>query len=344
MFAYALLKVAENQSLSSGLRAYAGTAKAHYSIRDVLRWAVYHAGELALAVGVIPACALIVLLGLFRARWQATAAERAYLAVALAAIPLILLEVGAFASRFSLRVEERNMLYLEPLLLLALVVWLARGMPRPPGLVSVGVAISVGLLITLPFETLFNVSAETTPSVSCLLRLSEALNGGVSSSDADRNRRDLRGDPLRDGPADGRGLGDPDRRGRVPDLSSGSVWAKETYIARRPALRAPATELDRPRRGAAQARRVPLHDRHRSRSAHPLAVGVLEPQPAPRLRRDVAGREIPDVTAPLNPRPEDPAGAPCRFTRRRPGYVVAASNLASRASGSPVAVSSRSTG
>ena len=101
--AYGLLKTAEGQPLSSGLRAYAGTAKVHYSLRDVLRWSVYHAGELALAVGVIPACALFVLLGLFRASWQATAAERAYLAVTLAAVPLILVEVGAYASRYSLR-------------------------------------------------------------------------------------------------------------------------------------------------------------------------------------------------------------------------------------------------
>ena len=82
---YGLLKLAEGQSLTSGLRAYASTARVHYSIRDVLRWSVYHAGELALAVGIVPACALVVLLALFRRDWRATSAERAYLAVTLAA-------------------------------------------------------------------------------------------------------------------------------------------------------------------------------------------------------------------------------------------------------------------
>ncbi len=179
--AYLLLKVAEGQSLSSGLRAYGGTVQVHYSLRDVLRWSVYHAGELTLAVGVVPVCAFAVLLCLFRSRRQATAAERAYLAVALAALPLILVQVGAYASRYSLRIEERNMFYLEPLLLLALVIWLARGMPRPPGLVAAGVAVAVGLLITLPLESLFNVSAETdTFGLVPFLRLGELLNGGVS--------------------------------------------------------------------------------------------------------------------------------------------------------------------
>jgi hypothetical protein len=179
--AYGLLKVAQGQSLLSGLRGYATTAQVHYSIRDVLRWSVYHAGELVLAVGVIPACAFVVLLGLFRARRQATAAERAYLAVTLAALPLILVQVGAFASHFYPRIEERNTFYLEPLLLLALVIWLARGMPRPPGLVSSGVAVAVGLLITIPFESFLNGAAESdTFGLVPFVRLGEALNGGVT--------------------------------------------------------------------------------------------------------------------------------------------------------------------
>ena len=75
------------------------------------------------------------------------------------------------------------MLYLEPLLPPALVIWLARGMPRPPGLVTAGVAISVGLLITIPFESFFNVSAlNDTFGLVPFLRLSEGLNGGVSKA------------------------------------------------------------------------------------------------------------------------------------------------------------------
>jgi hypothetical protein len=331
--AYLLLKAAEGQSLSSGLRAYGGTVKVHYSIRDVLRWSVYHAGELALAVGVVPACALVVLLGLFRARCRATAAERAYLAVTLAAVPLILVQVGAYASHYSLRIEERNMFYLEPLLLLALVVWLARGMPRPTGLLALAVVVPVGLLVTIPFESLFNVSAETdTFGLVPFIRLSEALNGGASES------RTLIG------------LGAicaatlfavvPRRIGLwvIPGvlavflmLSSGSVFAKETYIANATrhagGLAGDPSWIDH---AVGSGQRVEfvytpqIPDPHIlwqtefwNRSVRRVfGVGATDPS-------------IPDVTASLSAStgqiaPELPVASP----DEKPRYVVAASNVA----------------
>ena len=332
--AYALLKVAEGQPLSSGLRAYAGTVRVHYSIRDALRWAVYHAGELTLAVGVIPACALIVLLGLFRARWQATAAERAYLAVALAALPLILVEVGAYASRYSLRIEERNMFYLEPLLLLALVIWLARGMPRPAGLTAVGVAIAVGLLITIPFESLFNVSAETdTFGLVPFIRMGEVLNGGANEVRTAigigaicagilfavvSRRVALWGIPL--------------AVAAFLTISSGSVFAKETYIASNTrhagGLAGDPSWIDHAI--GRNARVEFLYTTDIDRDQHILwqnefwnrsvrrVFGVTSQDPS-----------IPDVTAPLDPAtgritPDLPASSP----DRRPQYVIAAAGVA----------------
>jgi hypothetical protein len=332
--AYGLVKVAEGQSLSTGLRAYGGTVEVHYSIRDVARWSVYHAAELALAVGVVPVCALVVLLGLFRSGWAPTAAERAYLAVTVAAIPLILVEVGAFASRYSLRVEERNMFYLEPLLLLALVVWLRRGLPRPPGLVAAGVAVTVGLLITLPLESLFNVSAETdTFGLVPFLRLGERLNGGVSEV------RTLVG------------LGAicagilfavlPRRIAlwAIPAavalflvLSSASVFGKVTFIASSTrhagGLAGDPSWIDH---AVGSGRRVEfLYTSDIDRDQHILwqsefwnrslrrVFGVTSQDPS-----------IPDVAAPLDPatgriRPALPAGSP----DLKPRYVVAATNVA----------------
>jgi hypothetical protein len=46
-----------------------------------------------------------------------------------------------------------------PVLLLALVVWLARGLPRPPGITAVAVLVPVGFLLTLPIETLISTQA-----------------------------------------------------------------------------------------------------------------------------------------------------------------------------------------
>jgi hypothetical protein len=332
--AYLLLKVAEGQPLSSGLRAYAGLAKSHYSIRDVLRWTVYHAGELVLAVGVIPACAFVVLLALFRRSWQATAAERAYLAVTIVALPLILVQVAAFASRYSLRVEERNMFYLEPLLLLALVIWLARALPRPPALVSVGVAVAVGLLITVPFESLFNVSAETdTFGIVPFIRLGEALNGGASEV------RTLIGIGaicaailFAAVPRTAALWAVPAALAGFLVLSSGSVFAKETYIASATrhagALGNDPSWIDHA--VGRNARVEFLYTTDIDRDQHILwqsefwnrslrrVFGVTSNDPS-----------IPDVTAPVDPasgriRPNLPDGSP----DARPRYVVAASGVA----------------
>ena len=330
---YLLLKAAEGQSLASGLKAYGGTVQVHYSIRDVLRWSVYHAGELTLAVGVIPGCALIVLLGLFRSHWRATAAERAYLAVALAAVPLILVQVGAYASRYSLRIEERNMFYLEPLLLLALVIWLARGMPRPPGLVGAGVAVAVGLLITLPLESFFNVSAETdTFGLVPFLRLGERLNGGATEV------RTLIGlgaicaavlfavVPRRIGL-----WGIPLALGAFLVLSSASVFGKVTYIAQNTrhagGLGGDPSWIDH---AVGRNQRVEfLYTSDIDRDQHILwqsefwnrsvrrVFGVTSQDPS-----------IPDVTAPLDAatgqiRPGLPAGS----LDLKPRYVVAAAGV-----------------
>jgi hypothetical protein len=331
--AYALLKVAEGQSLSTGLRAYGGTVKVHYSIRDVLRWSVYHGGELALAVGVIPACAFVVLLALFGERWRATAAERAYLAVALAAIPLILIQVGAFASRYSLRIEERNMFYLEPLLLLALVIWLARGMPRPTGLLALAVALPVGLLITIPFESLFNVSAETdTFGLVPFIRLSEALNGGASET------RTLIGLGAICAAAlfavVPRTIGVwaiPSALAIFLMLSSGSVFAKETYIsnATRHAggLAGDPSWIDH---AVGKDQRVEFLDTVEIPDPHILWQTQFWNRSVRRIFGVTANDpSIPDVTASLSAttgriQPNMPAGSPDADAR----YVVAASNVA----------------
>ncbi|MGZ4256152.1 MAG: hypothetical protein ACXVRE_00070 [Gaiellaceae bacterium] len=330
--AYGLLKLAEGQSLTSGLRTYATTAQVHYSIRDVLRWSVYHAGELALAVGLIPAFAFVVLLGLFRSRWQATAAERAYLAVTLAAIPLILVEVGAFASRYSLRIEERNSFYLEPLLLLALVIWLARGLPRPAALSAIGVAVVVGLLITIPFESLFNVSAETdTFGLVPFLRLAEVVNGGVTEV------RTLIGiGAICAGvlfAALPRSVGVwavPAVVGAFLILSSGSVFAKETYIAgatrHAGGLAGDPSWIDHA--VGRNARVEFLYTTDIDVDQHILWQSEIWNRSVRRVF-GVTSQDpsLPDVTAPLDPRarivPQLPAGSP----DATPRYVVAAANL-----------------
>jgi len=179
--AYAAYKHHQGVSLRSGLGGYEGVAGGRYPLHTAFRWILYHFAELPLAAGYIPACALIVLLGIaFVQPRTFSSAERSFLAVAVAGTIWLVAEVGVFASRYSSRIEERNMFGLSALLMLALVLWLARGAPRPPLVTLVAVALPAALLLTLPLATLLNPSIfSDTFGLIPLLRLSERLSGGV---------------------------------------------------------------------------------------------------------------------------------------------------------------------
>jgi hypothetical protein len=150
---YAGPRLVQGRSLASALGVYSGVAHAGYSPGLVARWSLNHLAELSLAVGVVPLAAFVIVLGLAVAQpASATAAQRAFLAVAFPAVAAIVIEVGAFASRFSPRIEERYVFHVQPLLLLALVVWIAQGLPRPPRLTALALSGSALLLVAIPFE------------------------------------------------------------------------------------------------------------------------------------------------------------------------------------------------
>jgi hypothetical protein len=182
--AYIGLKLVQGHGLSSGLGTYSVTTQTHYSLREIARWSVLHLAELVFAVGVLPASALIVLAGV---AWAAPrgieARERVFLALTIATAFWMVLFVGAFASRFSLRIEERNMFYVEPLLLLALVIWLDKGLPRPPRLTAAAAVVPAALLLSLPFESLFNQSLlADTPGLIPLTRVAAHLKEGIDGT------------------------------------------------------------------------------------------------------------------------------------------------------------------
>jgi hypothetical protein len=153
---YAIFNAARGEPLSQVLGAYRPVAHVHYSVGDAATWVVRHFAELGLSVALLPVFTLVVLLGLAR---TATVAERAFLAVAGASFLWLPIQSGVFASRFAHRVEERTMLYAQPLLLLALVLWLARGLPRPRRLTPLAVAVPTALLFALPLTRLLGHDA-----------------------------------------------------------------------------------------------------------------------------------------------------------------------------------------
>ncbi|MEK6274700.1 MAG: hypothetical protein AABM30_05110 [Actinomycetota bacterium] len=179
-FAYVAVKVGQGAGVSGILGAYQGT-EAGYSAAPVARWFVFHIAELPFTVALVPVSAFIVIFGLaLRRAAVTTEAERAFLAVAVATSLWMVLQVAAFASQFSQRIEERNLIYLMPLFLLSLMVWTARGLPRPPVLAGTAALLPAVLLVSLPLENLLNVSIKSdTFSLVPLLRLASVLNGGT---------------------------------------------------------------------------------------------------------------------------------------------------------------------
>jgi hypothetical protein len=181
LVAAAVYFATQTEGLDAALGAYKEIPHADYSGGEILRWTLTHLGELSLSVGFLPASAFVVLIALV---WQHastfTSAQRAFLAVSAASIPWLVLQVAAFASEHSLRIEERNMFFLAPLLFLALVLWLARGLPRPPRTTAVAVLLPTALLVSVPLESLFNVSVRNdTFGLVPFYRLNDLLSGGV---------------------------------------------------------------------------------------------------------------------------------------------------------------------
>jgi hypothetical protein len=180
--AYAVIKARQGLGLESGLGAYGGVAKVHYDFSNAFSFVLDHFAELTLSVAVIPVSALIVLLVLALRGQSTTVAERAFIAVATAGFVLVVLEVGVYASRFALRIEERNMFSVVPLLFIALALWLAHGLPRPLVTTLVAALAPAALLLRLDLPSLLNIGIlSDTFGLIPLLRLTDFLAGGVDT-------------------------------------------------------------------------------------------------------------------------------------------------------------------
>jgi hypothetical protein len=146
-----LWEAVHGRSPQAALGAYEVTTSTHYSAASVLRWLVYHVGELDLYLGVAPFAAMLFLLTTRERRSPLVAASVSMTA-------WLLVEVAAFASTQSQRVEERNMFFVAPFFFVALCWWVERGLPRPraAGLCAVIAAALVGVV---PYSTLINGNA-----------------------------------------------------------------------------------------------------------------------------------------------------------------------------------------
>jgi hypothetical protein len=144
-------EVVRGRSPLAVLGAYRVTTSSHYSAGSILRWLVYHVGELDLYVGVAPFAALLFLLS--------TRERRSPLIAAFVSITVwLLIEVAAFASTQSLRIEERNMFFVAPFFFVALCWWIERGLPRPRA-AGVCAVIAAALVGVVPYSGFVNGNA-----------------------------------------------------------------------------------------------------------------------------------------------------------------------------------------
>jgi hypothetical protein len=140
------------------LGAYEPVGERNYDVGEALRYLWWHVAELALYVLVIPLAATIVLVA--RARTLDVRLQ-AFLAATVSVTVCIVPVVAVFASRFSDRIEERNMFYVAPLFCIALLAWVERGAPRPRVLAAVAAIGSALLVVAVPFDRFLTTSAIT---------------------------------------------------------------------------------------------------------------------------------------------------------------------------------------
>jgi Dolichyl-phosphate-mannose-protein mannosyltransferase len=151
-----IVQVARGASPLGILGAYRVAGETHYQFWQVVEWFWYQLGVLDLSLGVFPLATLVVLAAVARGQDRHV---QAFLAGSIAVSFWLLLEVAAFASVHQLRVEERNTFYIVPLFLIALLVWIDRGTPRPARIVAVAALAAAALPGVLPYQRLITTNA-----------------------------------------------------------------------------------------------------------------------------------------------------------------------------------------
>ncbi len=153
-----IVQLARGHSPYDVFGSYSVTGHTSYHPGQVLRYLLFHVAELDLYLGVIPFAALLLLVAVGR---SLDARLRAFLAATVALSFWLVLEVSAFASAISFRVQERNLFYVAGLFLIALLAWIERGMPRPRRAAAAAALVAAALPGALPYHQLIDVPAES---------------------------------------------------------------------------------------------------------------------------------------------------------------------------------------
>jgi len=151
-----------------------------YDVLQVGKWLVYHLGDFAVYLAIVPvAVTPIVLWQLGREGRAGSRRAASFVALFASANACGLLVVAAFTSTpwgYD-RLHDRYGFYLVPLWLVGLVVWLARGLPRPVVATAIGVAAALALPLILPFGQLANEAGIDTVPGALWERIAAELAG-----------------------------------------------------------------------------------------------------------------------------------------------------------------------
>ena len=144
-----LAQLVRGASISSLFGAYQVVGEESYDLVEVLKFLFWHFAELGLYVGVIPLAAFLLLAARVRTLEPRV---QAFVAATTALTVWTLIIVAVFASRFAGAIVERNMFAVVPLLLIGLLVWIDRGMPRPAFYATVAAGTAAVLPALIPYD------------------------------------------------------------------------------------------------------------------------------------------------------------------------------------------------
>jgi hypothetical protein len=151
---WAGLRLRGGAPASELLGAYRAAGEVDYGFVDALRFVLYHVADVVLFTGVVPVCAVALLV----LAPDKPPRLRAYLAVTVAIASSMTILVGVFASRHVGHLAERNLFALAPLFFVGFAAWFANGAPRPRIATPVIGLGAVALLAWLPVAALVSVA------------------------------------------------------------------------------------------------------------------------------------------------------------------------------------------
>ena len=157
--AYLSLRLGQGKPVIPSSGVYEGHLQVSYTVGSFLSWFHTNAAALVFATALVPAYALVVLSAGALRRRDPDRAVNAYVAVVLAAL-LWLLILAALAARWEpLGLKERYTFYIEPVLLMALPLWLSRKGEQGRLFNSVAALAVTALVVTLPLDRILSSPA-----------------------------------------------------------------------------------------------------------------------------------------------------------------------------------------